>query len=189
MEGDMQMRTQRKSVLILIMSLAFFALPIFCFAAENGSKEAKISRAMEAAPDSITKNATIIDVDGTVLRQGTNGWQCLPASAAGSHPMCNDEVWVRLMTAVANKTDFKTEKVGISYMLAGDDNINNADPYDTKPDPGEVWVQEGPHLMIVVPDPKMLEGLPDDPYKGGPYVMWKGTPYAHIMIPVGPREK
>jgi hypothetical protein len=23
-----------------------------------------------------------------------------------------------------------------------------------------------------------------DPWNGGPYVMWKGTPYAHIMVPV-----
>ncbi|MDD2320915.1 MAG: hypothetical protein PHO83_12800 [Geobacteraceae bacterium] len=183
------MRTQRRSVLVLMMSLAFFALPFVSFAAESCAKEAKIARAMEAAPDSVTKNATIIDADGTVLRQGTNGWQCLPASAVGTYPMCIDEVWMRFMTAVPKKADFKTEKVGIAYMLAGDDNINNADPYDTKPDPGEVWVQEGPHLMIIVPDPAMLEGLPDDPYKGGPYVMWKGTPYAHIMIPVGPREK
>ena len=22
-----------------------------------------------------------------------------------------------------------------------------------------------------------------DPENGGPYVMWKGTPYAHIMVP------
>lgn len=183
------MKIQIKFLMVLAMSLTLFALPSFSFAAEDGSREAKIARAMEAAPGFITKNATIIDVDGTVLRQGTNGWQCLPASAAGSHPMCNDEVWMRLMKAVGNKAEFKTEKVGFSYMLAGDDNVNNADPYDTKPDPGEVWVQEGPHLMILVPDPEALKGLSDDPDNGGPYVMWKGTPYAHIMVPVGPREK
>jgi len=94
-----------------------------------------------------------------------------------------------LMKAIGSKADFTTDKVGISYMLAGDDNVNNADPYDTKPDPGEVWVQEGPHLMIIVPDKKALEGLTDNPASGGPYVMWKGTPYAHIMVPVAPRMK
>lgn len=183
------MITLRMVVLSLIVLFAFASLPLVSFAIENGSKEAKIARAMDAAPDFITKNATIIDVDGTVLRKGTSGWKCLPASAAGSHPMCNDEVWMHLMKAVGDKADFKTEKVGISYMLAGDDNINNADPYDTHPDPGEVWVQEGPHLMILVPNPKALEGLSDDPNNGGPYIMWKDTPYAHIMVPVGPREQ
>jgi hypothetical protein len=68
--------------------------------------------------------------------------------------------------------------------------VNNADPFDTKRGPGEVWVEESrPHLMILVPDPKMLakmlEGISDDPDNGGPYIMWKGTPYAHIMVPVG----
>jgi len=52
-----------------------------------------------------------------------------------------------------------------------------------------VWVQEGPHLMIIVPNSGALVGLPDDPGSGGPYVMWKGTPYAHVMVPVGPRGK
>ena len=28
-----------------------------------------------------------------------------------------------------------------------------------------------------------------DPFNGGPYVMWKGTPYAHIMVPIGPPKK
>jgi hypothetical protein len=74
-------------------------------------------------------------------------------------------------------------------MLAGDDAVNNADTYDVKRDPGEVWVQEGPHLMIVVPDAKTLEGIPDDPNNGGPYVMFKGTAYAHIMLPVAPRSR
>jgi hypothetical protein len=37
--------------------------------------------------------------------------------------------------------------------------------------------------MIVVPK-EILKGLSDDPFNGGPYVMWKDTPYAHIMIPV-----
>jgi len=25
---------------------------------------------------------------------------------------------------------------------------------------------------------------PTDPKSGGPWVMWKGTPYAHVMVPV-----
>ena len=37
--------------------------------------------------------------------------------------------------------------------------------------------------MIIGPDPAGLEGISTDPHNGGPYVMWKGTDYAHIMIP------
>ncbi len=37
--------------------------------------------------------------------------------------------------------------------------------------------------MMITPDPSMLEGLPTDWTNGGPWVMWKGTPYVHVMIP------
>jgi hypothetical protein len=49
------------------------------------------------------------------------------------------------------------------------------------------WIAEGPHIMVLLPDPAQLDALPTDPNPGGPYVMWKGTPYAHIMVPVGER--
>jgi hypothetical protein len=39
---------------------------------------------------------------------------------------------------------------------------------------------------VLTSDPKLLESLPTDPYSGGPWVMWKGTPYAHIMVPTAP---
>ena len=180
---------KRKMFIGVITTLAVVAIAAVLLAETDSSKQAKIARAMQAAPESISKKATIIDADGTVLMAGSNGWHCMPTSGPGSdHPMCNDEVWMRLMKALSNKADFKTDRIGISYMLAGDDAVNNADPFDTKHDPGEVWVQEGPHLMILAPDPKMLERISDDPNNSGPYIMWKGTPYAHIMVPVGPRQ-
>lgn len=37
--------------------------------------------------------------------------------------------------------------------------------------------------MIVVPE-KLLNGISNDPYNGSPYVMWKNTPYVHIMVPL-----
>jgi hypothetical protein len=190
------MHTMRNGRVILLLSAvaAFAASPgpasIAAPAAAQPSRQAKIERAMKAAPAAVSHDATIVDVDGTVLRTGTNGWHCHPGVMPGDdHPMCNDEVWMQLMAALSKKADFKPDRVGISYMLQGDAKVNNADPFDTTPDPGEVWVQEGPHLMIIVPDAAALEGLPTDPDNGGPYVMWKGTPYAHIMIPVGPRPK
>jgi hypothetical protein len=39
--------------------------------------------------------------------------------------------------------------------------------------------------MILVPDLKALTGISTDPGNGGPYVMYAGTPYAHIMAPAG----
>lgn len=177
-------------ILVAATAVAVFATAGVSVATADESKEAKITRAMQAAPPSISQKATITDVDWTVLRPGSNGWLCRPGGAAGdTHPECNDEVWVKLNKAVSAKAEFHTDRVGIAYMLQGEPNTNNADPFDTTPDSGEVWIQEGPHLMVVLPDPKLLEGISDDPHNGGPYIMWKGTPYAHIMIPVAHRKK
>jgi hypothetical protein len=144
----------------------------------------KIARAKSAAHPAISDNATVMDVDGAILAKGTNGWVCMPGIGPGDdHPMCNDAVWTKLMQAAGSGSDFSTDRIGISYMLQGDAMVSNSNPAATDPNNGDVWVQEGPHLMVVVPK-SMLTGLSDDPFNGGPYVMWKDTPYAHIMVPV-----
>jgi hypothetical protein len=146
-----------------------------------------IARAESAAPSQISKNATIYGIDGqTVLRKGTNGWYCTPGVYIlpdDKHPMCNDGVWQKAMQAMANGSDFSTDRIGISYMLKGDAHVSNSNPAATDPNNGDVWVQEGPHLMIVVPKEQLI-GVSRDPYNGGPYVMWENTPYAHIMAPI-----
>ena len=45
------------------------------------------------------------------------------------------------------------------------------------------WVVSPPHMMVLYQDPKMLDAYPTDPMSGGPWAMWKGTPYAHVMVP------
>ena len=102
--------------------------------------------------------------------------------------MCLDKAWEAWGAAWMNKKPFKAEAVGIAYMLAGDTGASNIDPYATQKTADNQWVVEGPHL-ILVPDTTQLNALPTDPHNGGPYVMWKGTPYAHIMVPVAERPK
>lgn len=145
-----------------------------------------IKQAMSAAPASISAEATIMDSDGTILREGTNGWTCMPHTMPGDNaPMCNDAVWMKLMQAVGSQSDFETDRIGISYMLQGDvgAGVSNATPYHPDPKNADDYTETGPHLMIVVPK-EMLAGITDDPKSGGPYVMWGDTPYAHIMVPV-----
>ncbi len=154
----------------------------------QATKDAMIQDAIMAAPPSIADNATVMDWENNTLREGTNGWTCLPTPPnfpPESSPMCLDEPWLKWADAWANKKEFEIDKVGISYMLAGDSGASNIDPFATEETPDNEWVVGGPHLMILVPDPAMLEGISTDSKSGGPYVMWKGTPYAHIMVPVG----
>ncbi len=166
----------------LYILLAMMLVSISSYGAETDAE--KIARAQSAAHPAISTNATIVDVDGKTLQKGSNGWTCMPGLMPGdNHPMCNDAVWGKLMKALASNSDFQTDRIGISYMLQGDAFLSNADPAATDPNNGDVWVEEGPHLMIVVPK-SMLKGLSDDPSNGGPYVMWRDTQYAHIMVPV-----
>ena len=179
---------------IALLSLTVLAIPASCAdesAVAPETVEQKIARAITAAPSDITDNATIMDVDGTVLREGSNGWVCLPGIgliAGDQHPMCNDAVWMEWMAAAASGSDFSTDVVGVSYMLAGDAMVNNEDPMATDPHDGGMWVQDGPHIMMLFPNMEMLSNLPRDPFVGGPYVMWGDTPMAHVMLPVEAKQ-
>jgi len=99
--------------------------------------------------------------------------------------MCLDEPWLAWATAWVGHTTPEINKLGMAYMLAGSKDASNTDPFATEPAEGEDWIITGPHVMIIVPDPSSLDDLPSDPNSGGPYVMFQGTPYAHIMMPVG----
>ena len=161
-------------------------------AADDESAEDKIARAASAAPASISDAATIMDVDGTILREGSNGWTCLPGIGlipGDKHPMCNDATWMGWMQAAKAGTPFSADVIGYSYMLQGDAMVNNDNPGATDPNDGGVWVQEGPHLMLLMPSTDMLEGIGRDPFAGGPYVMWGDTPMVHVMVPLGSRAE
>lgn len=145
-----------------------------------------IAHARAAAPAAVGADATIV-IGGEVAVEGSNGWTCIPEAMPGDGAaMCNDATWGEMMAAVGAKAPFAASSVGISYMLLGDPaggGVSNSDPYHEDPQSADDYVETGPHLMIIVPK-ELLEGITDDPSSGGPYVMWKDTDYAHIMIPV-----
>jgi hypothetical protein len=155
---------------------------------------AKIKEAVSAAPEHISAHATVMDwpegegASMRALRQGTNGWTCYPSSphpsgGLGQDPMCLDTQWQNWAEAWMGKKSPSTTTVGIAYMLKGDRGASNTDPYATTATADNHWIHSGPHLMVLVPDTSTLEGLSTEPNNGGPWVMWKGTPYAHVMVP------
>lgn len=172
------------------------AMPATPAAKTPPTKAQKIADAMRAAPPTISRHATIMDwpadmANGkpTQLRAGTNGWVCypsMPADAgipAGESPMCLDKEWQAWTEGLMTNTEPKITGTGIAYMLMGDAGASNLDPHAMAPTPTNQWVVTPPHVMIVYPDLKMLDAFPTDPATGGPWVMWKGTPYAHLMVP------
>jgi hypothetical protein len=161
---------------------------------------AKIAEAESAAPAVIAANATIMDWPATeggeprLLRTGTNGWTCFPSTpvapgteAQGEDPMCLDAPFQDWAQAWMARRSPRISSIGIAYMLQGDRGASNTDPFATGPTADNEWVVTGPHIMVVVPDLKQLEGFGHDPASGGPYVMWRGTPWAHLMVPVAGR--
>ena len=122
------------------------------------------------------------------LRAGTNGWMCM-VDPAGD-PMCLDKEWQAWGDAWMNKKDPPQPKtVGIAYMLKGDKGASNTDPYATKATSDNQWVVSPPHVMILPTESSQLDAFPTDPKAGGPWVMWKGTKYAHIMVPIAPMSQ
>lgn len=186
--------------------LAGAAASAFCFVAASAemsmssakptplskADKAMIASAMSAAPKSIGKNATIVAMDASgklrTLREGTNGFTCMPdnPTTPGPDPMCMDKnAWDWASAWMSHKTP-AAGKVGFMYMLAGGTDASNTDPYATKPTATNHWIKTGPHVMIVGADPGFYDAYPKnaDPDTSVPYVMWAGTPYQHLMAPV-----
>jgi hypothetical protein len=146
----------------------------------------KIQSAMSAAPPAIGLNATIVDMPSMkVLKQGTNGWTCIPdGPSPGVDPMCLDKNGMEWANAWMTHKDPPKDKMAIGYMLMGGSDASNTDPFATEPKSGDKWVDTGPHMMVMnIGD--HFAGYPTTAANTKvPYVMFAGTPYAHLMIPV-----
>jgi len=174
----------------LLIATSVFVPFLWTGIAQAEKSEAElIAEAESAAPPVVTENATLKTWDGKVLREGSNGWTCHPGTK-GTGPMCNRAQWDALIASLQKQEPINIEEFSISYMLAGEGDaigVSNTDPFATEPTNENDWIKEGPHLMILVPDPALLEGLSTDP-NDPVYVMWKDTPYAHIMVKIAEEE-
>jgi hypothetical protein len=140
------------------------------------------------APPEVLAKATILNMapDGSMktVREGSNGWTCMDPT--GTDPMCADAGGMEWGKAFMSKGP-APQSLGLIYMLKGDGGASNTDPFASGETPDNNWVVTGPHVMVVGAAAKdMLKGYPRDakadPKK--PYVMWPGTPYEHLMLPV-----
>ena len=178
------MRTTAK-ILVLLSLLSVVA--IFGKPQKKEMSDAEyIKQALSAAPKAVAEGANVVRLlnDGSMktIREGGNGFTCM---VMGTDRMCNDGNSMEFIHALVKKEP-PPDKVGISYMLAGDEGASNTDPYATGKTSDNHWVVTGPHIMVFGPPSKTLgytEAKDPDPTK--PYMMWAGTPYEHAMIPVG----
>jgi len=157
-----------------------------------------------AAPSFLAADATVLNFDPEgmpiILREGNNGWRCLAANPRGmsdpergwknaheAMPACVDGTsWVWLQAWMANEKP-QLERDGFAWMLHGDMGEDNTTRMVMKKsdakDPSQ-WIESGPHMMVFPQDPASLSKFTDDFTRGEPYVMFPGSDYAHLMIPV-----
>ena len=179
-----------KTFAILTASVIAIGLPATQQAHADADAD-MIKSAEAAAPNAVSSEAAIyaMGADGKMrtLREGKNGWWCMPDSPAtpGPDPMCGDANAMEWAKAWIGKTEPPKGKVGFMFMLAGGTDASNTDPYAAGPTADNNWQKTGPHVMVMNAM-DMMAGYPADakPDTSKPYAMWAGTPYAHLMIPV-----
>ena len=147
--------------------------------------KAKIRRALLSGPESVTKDATVSEIDAhgklTVLRPGSNQWVCIPGNEniVGAADMCADPMGLQwMMDVMTHKPKPTNPTPGLIYMLNGALQRSFTDPFDrTSP-----AIPIGPHWMILWPFDAAASGLSTVMRDAGTLVMFAGTPYAHLHV-------
>ena len=188
-------RQQPRPILLVLVGLALLGaaglqqLPSVAAGSRpvgtDDATQTKIARAMSAGPEDIARSVRIIDTNANgntvVLREGGNGFTCMPGNpnVIGEPPMCVDAASLQWFAdAKAHKPKPTNTVPGITHMLAGATQRSHSDPND-KASPA---IHVGPHWMIMWPfDPKTT-GLPTTHRDQGAYIMWAGSPYAHLHV-------
>ena len=168
--------------------------------APHTSAEWKIWALSTAAPSFIAAKCTVIDSDGkTVLREGTNGWTAMAGNPRGmsdpengwkdpheAMPMVMDAQAMKWAMAYMSGTKPKLDHDGWMYMLHGDMGEDNTKQLVLKKEDAADghWIESGAHLMLMPKDPASLKGQTTDFNSGSPYIMFEGTGYDHLMIPL-----
>jgi len=166
------------------------AVPAAGLVAPPSTDAERIANAMAAAPAAIGSAATILafgdDGQPRTLREGTNGWTCMPdyPASPGVDPMCVDPNGMEWAMAWIARRDPPPDQMGLGYMLMGGSDASNSNPFAEGPADGATWVDTGPHVMIFNIGDRFA-GYPTTAENTHvPYVMWSDTPYRHLMVPV-----
>ena len=153
------------------------------------SKDEQIALALSGAPPHIAKDAAVMAPgdDGKMveIKKGTNGFTCIPSveNLPEPDPMCMDAAVKQWVSDLINGAPKPGNTVpGIAYMARGGNHWEKDGKVLMKQEPGAKLVKEPPHWMLMWPFESEAEKLPTIPNASGVYVMFDGTPYAHLMV-------
>ena len=158
--------------------------------AQGGTSSAQFIKLAESgAPADIAGKAAIARIDPTKktvtqLRAGSNGFTCSVIPDGTDAPFCGDKhAWAWFAAAFTGQPKPPNAEPGVSYMMQGgvhyetpSGDIVMAKAANTKD------VKEPPHWMLMWPIDPATSGLPTKPNASGVYIMFAGTPYAHLMV-------
>ncbi|MBI5598553.1 MAG: hypothetical protein HY890_02315 [Deltaproteobacteria bacterium] len=159
--------------------------------AKSLSAEEQVRIARSAAPSRISTDAAVMvyGKDGKLMevKKGTNGFTCVPdiEGQETPDPICMDRAAYQWLNDAMMGAPKPTNTVpGIAYMARGGWHWekNGKITPATKNEPGAKRVKEPPHWMILWPFDSKTTAIPSISGRSGTYIMYEGTPYAHLMI-------
>lgn len=192
---------------ITITALAVVAVPGLAFgvghAADTGpgatpnswqgvqGKKARIASALSAGPTAVVADATVVDYGPkpgdpyVLLRKGSGAWTCLPdwRASPGNDPICYDRNGMRWVGAYNAGKKPHLKGVGVAYRLQGGSDPSLRDPAAVDPAKGEGWISHPPHIVIF--SPQKLNPADYGSHGDDAWIMWPGTAYEHLHLPVG----
>lgn len=195
-------------VLLILVFAVSIASPAALVAADKPSKKGasvkdvksmpeqqQIALALSAAPAHIAKDAAVMvyGEDGKLkeVKAGTNGFTCIPTvmNLPEPDPMCMDAAVHQWMTDLMNNAPKPSNTVpGIAYMARGGSHFEKSGKIVINREDGTKVVKEPPHWMIMWPFDAAATKLPTAPNPSGVYIMFEGTPYAHLMVYQDPKK-
>ncbi len=181
------------AVALLLPAAALHAQAKLAASGSEGKAEF-IHAAEEAAPARISSLAAIARLEPTgkvtMIRPGSNGFTCTLMPDGSNAPFCGDRNGFPWMVAAMShqpKPPSATQP-GIGYMAKGGVHYEKASgEIVMAPSAGTKEVKEPPHWMLLWPVDPATSGIPTRPNAGGTYIMFAGTPYAHLMIYQDPK--
>jgi len=158
--------------------------------AQGGMSNAQFIKLAESgAPADIAGKAAIARIDATkktvaVVRAGSNGFTCSVIPDGTNAPFCGDKnAWSWFAAAFTGQPKPPNTEPGVSYMMQGGVHYETASgDIVMEKSASTKDVKEPPHWMLMWPMDPAATGLPTKPNASGVYVMFAGTPYAHVMV-------
>lgn len=193
-------------VRIFVTGVLCLSMSMVAVAAEKGQKkggkdlksmsqEKQIKLALSAAPLRISKDASVMlpGEEGKMVevKKGTNGFTCIPTvnNRPDPDPMCYDAAVGQWVEAIQKKADKPGNTVpGISYMARGGYHWEKNGKVLMDEEPGAKLVKEPPHWMMMWPFTSADTRLPSRPNPSGVWIMFEGTPFAHLMVYQDPNK-